>query len=71
MVAISLATAQAQLTLWVAASEAISKNQSYSINGRSLSRADAADVLKMIDYWEAKVDKLSRTRNRLRYVVPN
>lgn len=69
MAGISLATAQSNLDKWVAASEALAGNQSYSINGRSLSRANGDEVLRMISYWEKRVVTLSGTRRSVRYGV--
>jgi len=58
--AITLAQAQEQLTHWLDASKAVARNQSYSIGGRQLTRADAAVIRDNIDYWEKKVEKLGR-----------
>lgn len=72
MAGITLAQAESQLALWLAASEAISKSQSYSIAGRSLSRADLAEVNRSIDYWQGWINKLgapSRGVSRVRYGV--
>lgn len=72
MAGITLAQAEAQLSLWLAASEKVAAKQSYSINGRSLTLADASEIRAQIDYWEGKVQKLSRAasgRGRVRYVV--
>lgn len=72
MSGITLPQAQAQLDLWLAASEAVAKKQSYSIAGRSLTLADAADIQKSIQYWDTKVQKLSASasgRGRVRYGV--
>lgn len=70
MAGITLADAEAQLALWLAASEAIATGQSYSIKDRSLTRANLADVNEQIKYWNGIVLTLSRTRGRTRYVVP-
>lgn len=70
MAGITLAQAEAQLTAWLAASTAVANNQSYSIAGRSLTRANATEIREQIEFWEAKVQKLSRTRtSRTRYTV--
>jgi len=60
MAGITLAQAEAQLALWIAASAAVAANQSYSINGRAMTRAEARSIPQMIDYWERKVQQLSR-----------
>lgn len=70
MAGITLADAEAQLALWLAASEAIATGQSYSIKDRSLTRANLADVMEQIKFWDSQVKTLSRTRGRTRYVVP-
>lgn len=72
MSGITLAQAEAQLAVWLAASEKIAAKQSYAINGRSLTFADLADVQKQIDYWQNWVTKLTRSasgRGRVRYIV--
>lgn len=48
---VTLASAQAQLTAWTAASLALAEGQSYTMNGRSLSLTDAAEVREMLNYW--------------------
>lgn len=73
MSAISLATAQAHLEKWVEADAAVASNQSYAIAGRSLTRADAAEITAKIQFWEAKVNRLQRAssgRSRISYGVP-
>jgi hypothetical protein len=72
MAGITLDQAQRQLDVYLAASEAVARKQSYSIAGRSLTLADAADIQKSIEYWNALVQKLSAAasgRGRLRYGV--
>jgi hypothetical protein len=70
MAGITLAQAEAQLTLWLAANEAVASGQSYSIKDRSLSRTDASEIREQITYWDAWVRRLSRSsRGRTRYVV--
>jgi hypothetical protein len=72
MAGITLAQAEAHLAVWLAADEAVATGQSYTIGGRSLSRANAAEIRSNIDYWEAKVQKLStgRTGMTVRGVTP-
>lgn len=72
MAGITLATAQAQLDLWLAADAAVASGQSYSIKDRSLTRADAGEITQKIEYWNGWVQKLQRAargRGRTRYVV--
>lgn len=66
---ITLAAALAQLNAYMDASIAIAANQSYEIAGRRLTRADAAQVKQMIEYWDAYVKRLSGTGPRTKYVT--
>lgn len=59
MAGITLAQAQAKLALWMAADDAVAGNQSYEINGRSMTRADAGEIADRITYWDAKVKELT------------
>lgn len=70
-----LQEAQAQLAKWQAASLAAAEKQEYQIDtgaagGRSLKYADPAEIRKMIDFWQAKVNSLTSGRHRTRYLVP-
>lgn len=72
MVGITLAQAQAQLDAWLAASLATATGQSYEIAGRRLTRANAAEITRNIDTWNARVVTLSNQasgRGRARTVV--
>lgn len=60
MAGITLAQAQAQLDAWMAASIAVAGNQSYTIDNRTLTRANAAWIQNQITAWEARVESLSR-----------
>lgn len=73
MPGITLQQAEAKLATWLAAEDAIAnRGQSYSIAGRSLSRADLGEIRESIDYWDKKVTALSAGtagRRGPRYVV--
>ena len=73
MAGISLAQAQAKLDAWMAADDAVAGGQSYSIGGRSLTRANAAEIRNNIDYWERRVIRLTQGSGgmRVRYGAPN
>lgn len=73
MAGITLAQAQAQLDAWMAADTAVAGGQSYSIGGRSLTRANAAEITNKIEFWERKVNQLTRSSAgiRVRYGVAN
>lgn len=58
MSGITLQQAETQLAAWLAADEAVSKGQSYSLGGRTVTRADAAVITQKIDYWDRKVKEL-------------
>lgn len=78
MAGITLAQAQAQLEMWLAASEAVSQSQSYRIEtnnaSRYLSRADASEIREQVKFWDGKVKEMTPPaaggRRRTRYVVP-
>lgn len=74
MAGITLEVAQAQLDLWLAASSAVASGQEYEIdtgNGRRrLKRADAAEIQKNLLFWDRQVKRLSGTRGRTSYLVP-
>ena len=58
---LTLETAQAHLDAWLAADLAVAQNQSYSVAGRSLSRADSAEIRQNIAHWRGEVQRLSVT----------
>jgi hypothetical protein len=75
MSAITLEQAQAQLTAWLAASAATATGKSYTMqiegNSRTMTRNDADEILKMINYWRAEVTRLTPAaarRPRSRYI---
>lgn len=74
MAGITLAKAQAQLDLWIEADAKVASGQSYSIGNRSLSRADAGEITRKIDYWDGKVKQLTAAASGrgygTKYVVP-
>ncbi len=70
MAGITLAQAEAQLTAWLAASTAVAGNQSYQIGERRLTRADAGEIGRQVKFWDDTVKRLSRTKSRTTYVVP-
>ena len=72
MPAITAEQAQAQLDAWLACSLALAEgHQTYTVHGRTFSKADAGEVRRQIDYWESKVNKLSSGSRgaKVRYVV--
>lgn len=72
MATLTLSDAQAQVSAWTAASLALANGQTFSMNGRTLSRTDAAEVRKMLEYWtrieatlEARQQGTARDRSRM------
>lgn len=57
--AITLQQAQKALNNWIDADEKVSRGQSYTHDGRQLTRADAAEITNKINYWSEKVNQLS------------
>lgn len=60
MAGITLEQAEAALLRWVEADISVSKNQSYTMDDRTLTRAHASEVRENIRFWEEKVAALSR-----------
>lgn len=58
MAGITLADAEEQLAAWLAASKKVAGGQSYSIAGRSLSRADLQEINESIKFWQTQVNRL-------------
>jgi hypothetical protein len=59
MAGITLAQAEAQLAVWLAADIKVASNQSYEIAGRRMTRADAGEITAKIKYWNEQVQLLS------------
>ena len=58
----AIADLQTELTLYQTARTAILEgSQSYTINGRSLTRADLSTIIDRIDALEARIARLSRS----------
>lgn len=55
MAGITLAQAEAQLALWLDADAKLSKGQSYSVGGRSVTRAETQEK---IEYWDRRCKEL-------------
>jgi hypothetical protein len=73
MAGITLAQAEAQLALYLAAEAAVLAKQSYSINGRSLTKANLGEIQEGIALWDQRAKALSASSargGRSRTVVP-
>jgi len=60
---ITLAEAQEQRDLYLAASRAIAIGKSYTIGNRQLTRLDSTEVRNMLTYWQRAVRSLSAAAN--------
>jgi hypothetical protein len=63
-----LEQAKAKLQLWLNAEEKVAQAQSYEIEGRRLSRADLAEIAKRINFWQTKVNRLTRGGFNVGYI---
>jgi hypothetical protein len=71
MSGITLTQAQQQLSLWLEADAKTARGQSYTIDGRSMTRADANAITAKINYWQDMVNRLSGNQRRgVSRVVP-
>lgn len=63
------------LDAWLEADAAVATGQSYQIGGRSLTRVNATEIKRQIEYWngkliEAENAEKARGRNRVYSFVP-
>jgi hypothetical protein len=65
MAGITLAQAEAQLALYLAAEEKVLSGQSYEIAGRKLTRADLETIQAGITTWNGRVTDLSARSSSL------
>lgn len=71
MAGITLTQAEAHLTEWLNADIAVASGQSYSIAGRVLTRANAAEIRENITFWDNHVKRLTRGGIRVRGATPS
>jgi hypothetical protein len=72
MAGITLAQAEARLALYLEAESAVLAKQSYTIDGRSLTKANLAEIQQGIETWNARCEQLgarSEGVGRLRTIV--
>ena len=75
MAEITLETAKKHLEMWLEAESEVAINQSYTIGGKTFTRANLGEIRKQIEYWSNKVQALEniakrKGRNRVYRVVP-
>lgn len=70
---ITLAEAKAQLAAWMAADAAVAAGQAYRISAggvdRQITRADAGEITRKINYWQTQVTRLTNGGARVRGVM--
>lgn len=62
----TLDDARQHLQAWLDADLAVSRGQEYRIGGRSLTRAQAAEIAERIRYWRREVERLQTGRTGMR-----
>lgn len=72
---ITLDIAKEHLDIWLEAEKVVATGQSYTIEGRSLTRANLSEIRQSIEYWNNKVISLeniskNKGRNRVYRVTP-
>lgn len=73
MAGITLAQAEAKLTMFLTAEDTVSSGKSYSIGDRSMTRHDLSEIRQSIAFWDRKVKELTESaagRGRARTVAP-
>lgn len=60
MAGITAEQAEAQLATYLAAETAVLAGQSYSMNGRTLTRADLADIQQGVKIWDQRAKSIAR-----------
>lgn len=71
--AAKLDTARDMLAKYMKAEDLVLNGQSYTISGRSLTRADLAEIRDGVAYWQGKVDRLEATGHdgpTVRRIIP-
>lgn len=72
MPGLTTAQAEQQLDSWLKANLAVSQGQSYTIatesGSRTLTRANAAEILKQIQFWDHQLKRLARGGMRVRNI---
>lgn len=61
MAAYSLEDAKAKYRAYSDAEEKVLTGQSYTLGGRSLTRANLAEIRSGMQYWEGKINRLEKT----------
>lgn len=75
MAVIDVETAKRHLDMWLEAESEVAINQSYTVGGKTFTRANLSEIRKQIEYWSNKVAAAQNAakkggRNRVYRVVP-
>lgn len=70
MAGITKTQAETILTEYRAALSAVLLGQSYSIAGRTVTKANLAEIERGVRGWDATVKRLNRGGMKVRYVTP-
>lgn len=70
MAGITLAQAEAQLASWIAASTTVAAGKSFTMGGRSMTLVNEAEILNLINFWDAKVAELTRGGRAIKGITP-
>lgn len=69
----TLEQAQEHLATWLAAETACAGSQSYTISGRSLTRANLAEIRRSISFWRNECERLQAGHGagvRVMHIIP-
>jgi len=73
MPGLTITQAEQQLDSWLKANLAVSQGQSYTIatesGSRTLTRANAGEILKQIEFWDRQLKRLTRGGIRVRGAI--
>lgn len=71
MAGITQEQAETRLTEYMTAEQTVLSNQSYTIAGRTLTRANLREIRDGITFWETKVKRLTRGGLKMRFGTPS
>lgn len=58
----SLETANDMLQIWLECEKQIALNQSYEVNGKSFTKANASHIREQISFWETQVLRIKKAQ---------
>lgn len=69
MAGIDYTTAEAKLALWLDAESKVASGQSVSFDGRTLTRANLAEISANINQWDQRCKRLNPSRSAIARAV--